>query len=236
MPIDNFLPTVQFNNNLGARKLVASVATRYSAYATVRYVSLPSFSAFDGRSFRQIFQVPYRGACLVRAVYETSDVSGGTITETAFAAGRAIANDNPIDADGVASVWGLSGATTITAASASYSSNGVYGQGKSAWVPLNIPAPIDSGAGGYVYVGTIASSAPRFCIVGNASRPTSDWELTVNSILPAMKYRSMYNGGADNVTTNQNAFVSVAGAVYFNPCSALDVIPAMQCVSVERSL
>jgi lysophospholipase L1-like esterase len=209
---------------------VGGAQNRYSAYGTIRYVSLPGLADFDGRSFRQIFQVPYRGACLVRATYETDDVTGGTITATAFAAGRRLLDDNPVNALGAAATWTVTSATTVSAASAAYATDGVYGSGKSGWALLDIPSPADTGAGGYVYVGTIAAAAPRRCIVGNASRPTSDWESTTNGMLTSMKYRAFYNGGSDNVTVNQNAFVNVSGPAYFNPCVALDVIPISQCV------
>ncbi len=203
-----------------------------AGYSTVRAVGVPTFGDFDGRSFRQIFQVPYIGSCLVRARYETDNTAGGTITNVAFAAGRNISDDNPINDAGSASTWTVASAVTVTAASASFSTDGTYGSGVTSWVSLTVPTPTDSGVGGYVYVGTRAASAPRRGIIGSASRPTSDWEITINSILSRQKYRAFYNSGADNVSANQNAFTNASGASYFNPCIGLDVIPPANCFAL----
>lgn len=208
-----------------ARKLSSIGASMIS----VRFVNNVAFSNFDASSFRQIFQVPVTGLVAVRAVYETDTTSAPpAISNTAFASGRSISDTNPIDGNGNPASWKVVTNTTVSAASASFATDGNFGVGKSSWVYLNVPSPIDGGMGGYVYVGTKLASGTAKGLVGNASRPTSDWGNTINGLLPGMKYRSFYSVG-DYVTTNQNAQPSTAEA-YFNPVTQLDLIPLKKVV------
>lgn len=209
--------------------VVKKLSSAGASMISVRYVNNVAFSNFDTSSFRQIFQVPVTGLVAVRAVYETDATSAvPAISNTAFAAGRSISDTNPLDASGSAAAWQVVTNTVVSAASASLATDGNVGVGKSAWVYMNIPAPTDGGQGGYVYVGTKLASGTAKGLVGNASRPTSDWGNTINALLPAMKYRAFYSAG-DYVTTNQNAQPTTAEA-YFNPVAQLDLIPLKKVV------
>ena len=166
-------------------------------YATNSAALAPGFS---GITFRQVWQVPFVGRCLVRAVYETAQATPAART-TAFAAGRSIADVNPIAADGTPAIWTVSSATTPPAGGESIYA---WGRGKSDAIMLDIPAPTDGGAGGYIYTSTaFASSSGADMLSGNAARPITDWGVYINSRLAYMKYRSWRNNG-DYVTTNQN--------------------------------
>lgn len=178
-----------------------------SPFAAIRVIAELAYQDFDQRSFRQIFQVPLTGPMWVRAVYHTDNTSTGSITSTAFAGGRSITDDNPLDASGASPTWGVVGPTTLSAASASLSTDGNFGIGKSDWVLVNVPPAIDGGGGGYIYVGTRSTATSRRCQVSAAS---ANYESVVNGLLPGAKYRSFCNASGDNVTTAQNSLVNAA--------------------------
>lgn len=204
-----------------------------AAVMQIRYVNWPSYNTFDTSSFRQIWQVPFQGPCLVRAVYETDATSVSTVSNCAFAAGRNYSDDDPVDASGSPATWQLQTAIALTAASASFSTDGVYGFGKSGWVFLNIPAPTDGGLGGYVYTTTKLASGTGRGIVGNAARPTNDWESAISGLLPSMKYRALYKSG-DFATTSQNGMGAAVPTKnsQFNPVAYLELIPMTRSIAV----
>nr|MBL8412729.1 SGNH/GDSL hydrolase family protein [Dechloromonas sp.] len=208
------------------------VNTAGAAIVPLRYVSLANFGAFDTSSFRQIFQIPFAGPCLVRAVYETDATTATSVSNCAFAAGRNYSDDDPVDADGNPATWQLQTTINLTAADASWATNGIYGSGKSGWVALNIPAATDSGIGGYIYTTTKLSAGTGRCMVGNGARPTNDWESTISALFPSMKYRALYKTG-DYCTTNQNGMgaASPNKNAQYNPVAYLEIMPMSRVLS-----
>lgn len=187
---------------------------------TVRYVSnnvtLNPIGA--GNTFRQIHQVPFVGRCLARMRYATSMATPAARTAS-FAAGRAIADTNPINAAGSAATWTVvSAVTPPTPANTTFANQTEVA---TAWVLLDVPAPTDSGLGGYIYTNTVYAAEDR-AIVGNAARPTNDWGNHINALLPNQKYRAFFSAG-DYGTTNQNAMPTTSEGQY-HP-GWLEVIP-----------
>lgn len=209
--------------------IVKRISDEGAPSIAIRYINNVGFSNFDTSSFRQIFQVPVTGLVAVQAQYETdATATPPSISTTAFAAGRAIGDTNPIDASGSPAVWKTVTNTAVGVSSAAFATDANHGIGKTAWVYLNIPAPTDGGLGGYVYVGTKLASGTAKGLTGNGSRPTTDWANSINALLPGMKYRSFYSAG-DYVTTNQNAQPTTSEA-YLNPVTQINIIPIKKCV------
>lgn len=199
-------------------------------YARIRAPNVSDLSSYDGRSFRQIWQVPFVGFCNVRAGFDTRDTSTGSWSAIAISSGRDIDEINPKNADGTDASWDVFTNVAYTAANASWATNGQVGGGVTGWSLQNIPAPIDGIGGGFVYGGVINSNtAGRHSMNGNVNRPSSDWQRYINPILRHMKYRSTYNSGPDNVTTNQAAYAVTDDFSYYQPLAFIDVIPSVGC-------
>lgn len=203
---------------------VRSYAGAGSAYLGIRPVSV-GFSTFGTATHRQIYQIPFSGPVAVRARYETDNATAVTIGNTSFAAGRAFSDTNPLDASGNAATWTVVSNTTLTNASATYSTDGKFGMGRTAWIQLYAPAATD-GIGSYIYVNTKMATSTASCMVGNASRPISDWANTVNGLLPNLKYTSFFSSG-DYCTTAQGTMPTTSPSFYA-PVAQLDVLPAGQ--------
>lgn len=173
----------------------------------------------SGATYRQIFQVPFVGRCLVRAVYETLQTTPAARTAS-FAAGRSVAEDNPLLADGAAAPWTVADAVTPPAGAA-----GVYAWGrvKTAAALLDVPAPTDGGRGGYIYVNTLFAAAGD-ALVGNASRPLTDWQQYINPRLTGLKYRQ-YRADGDYTTTAQGAMPPPAALNHVHAVAWLEVTP-----------
>lgn len=193
--------------------------TRPAGQLALRYISYAATLApsFGGYTFRQIFQLPFTGRVLVRAVWET-DATTPVNRTPSFAAGRTF-ELNPTDATGAAAAWQVGAAVTPPAATTGIAG---WARAKSAWVLLDVPAPTDGGQGGYVFVNTLYAAADR-CIVGNASRPVNDWTSHINPLLPSMKYGG-YTANGDFTTTNQGAFPTPLNQ-NFHP-AWIEVVPA----------
>ncbi len=196
-----------------------------SPFGCHRVIQELVYADFDTRSFRQIFQVPFTGPMWVRAVYHTDSGVGTMVTNTAFAAGRSISEDNPLDAAGAPAAWTAVSGTVVSAASGTVNDDGNYGVGKSGWVFVNVPAPIDGGQGGYIVVGTHSTALSRRMQVSASS---ANYEAFVNALLPNMKYRAYANAAGDNVSTNQAGFVNAAvgGNAFLNnyhACAGIEI-------------
>ena len=208
---------------------VRKYGTAGAGMLALRYISTSSFGDFNTTSFRQIFQTPVTGLAAVRAVYETDSTTPPAISATAFAAGRAFSDDNPLDASGSAAAWKVVTNTAVSAASATYGTDGQNGVGKTAYVYLNIPAPVDGSGGGYVYVGTKLASGTARGIVGSPTRPTEEYENYVSGLLPTQKYRALYQAG-DFVNSNQNGMTGATKGSRFNPVTQLEIIPIVRAI------
>lgn len=188
------------------RTTASNAFTSSAPFARLRTIPELAFLDADTRSYRQIWQIPATGYCQVRAGYETDNTSAGSITNVAFAAGRAM-DDNPLDAAGAAATWTAITGPALSAASATLSSDGRLGYGVSSFVTLDVPAAADGSGGGFVYVGTQTNSASKRW---HTSLPSIEYETYVSTQVPSLKYRSFANASGDNVSANQNAFVNAA--------------------------
>jgi len=211
-PTSTGYPSVQFNKR--------PPAIRFKPIAEL------AMGDFNSSTFFQNFQVPFTGPCMVRALYETDNAAVTcTITATSFARSRALAHANPLNAAGTAAAWSVVGSTALSQASASLATDGVWGQGASAFAFVDVPAATDSGVGGYIQVRTYSTAPSKRCQVSAAS---ANYETHVSPLLTNMKYRAGYSSTvADFCTTNQAAMVEINNGFSnnYHGCLGIDVIP-----------
>lgn len=205
---------------------------RQSPFVRIRNAQVSDLSVYDERTFRQVWQTPFVGMCNVRANFDTRDTAAGVWSSIAIAAGRNISEINPLDGAGVAATPEVFSNTAYTAADSGWATNGQVGRGQTGWSQQNIPAPTDGVGGGYVYTSVYNTvAAGRFAMVGNAARPSNDWQTYINPVLPFLKYRATYGGGSvDNVTTNHGSYTVNTDNSQFNVISDIDVIPAASAI------
>ncbi len=198
----------------------AAGAARHSGMIALRYVSAAYGTAqvASGYTFRQAWGVPFRGRCLVRAVYESNQASPSA-RSTAFASGRSISDNNPLNASGSAAAW-----KTVASVTPSTPTNvntfAGWGRAKTAWAMLDITPATDGGAGGYIYTST-EFAANDLCMVGNNDRPLSDYGAYVNDKLPHARYRQFAVSGSHSTSGS----MPEPTHLQYAPVAWIEVIP-----------
>ncbi|MFL9610188.1 hypothetical protein ACKF11_08905 [Methylobacillus sp. Pita2] len=194
-----------------------------SVYGNSLKIKLANTAGFGtigtGYTFCQRWQLEgvAAGPVEFRFILEFGNNAEFTISSFAVATGRDGSEVNAFNADGSAATWTTASGIVVPAADPDYATNGLVSRVTTPWFEGTMPVK-----GGAFYSRLIMPSQQAGTVGATGSRPISDWQININSMLPGLKYFANHSSG-NYVTANQGAMPNGTINSEFSPVVGVEI-------------